>query len=235
MFILLRTPLDLRKQIILPKIFILLLYSMNRCLLVAATEEEIIPFLSACEQKGISPDILVTGVGMVSTAFSMGRKLTQSTYDFALNVGIAGAISKEMKLGEVVFVEEDCLAELGAEDDESFLTIETLGFGKSTFRAIPGEKNDWKRHLKKVIGITVNTVHGNEQSIGNVKDRLTAHVESMEGAAFYYACEQFNLPCAQIRSISNYVERRNRENWKIGLAIKNLNDWLIANADQWCS
>lgn len=153
MFILLRTPLDLRKQIILLKIFILLLYSMNRCLLVAATEEEIIPFLSACEQKGISPDILVTGVGMVSTAFSMGRKLTQSTYDFALNVGIAGAISKEMKLGEVVFVEEDCLAELGAEDDESFLTIETLGFGKSTFRAIPGEKNDWKSHLKKLLAL----------------------------------------------------------------------------------
>lgn len=206
---------------------------MNRCLLVAATAEEISPFLSIYDREGKALDILITGVGMVSTAFSVGRKLAQSTYDFALNVGIAGAISKEMTLGEVVYVEEDCLAELGAEDDESFLTIEDLGFGKSVFRAISGEKNDWKKQLKKVTGITVNKVHGNERSISAIKDRLSAHTESMEGAAFYYACEQFKLPCAQVRSISNYVEKRNKENWKIGLAVKNLNDWLIENMDQW--
>ncbi|MFC6103637.1 futalosine hydrolase [Olivibacter domesticus] len=206
---------------------------MNRCLLVAATAEEISPFLSMYDREGKALDILITGVGMVSTAFSMGRKLAQSRYDFALNVGIAGAISKEMTLGEVVYVEEDCLAELGAEDDDSFLTIEDLGFGKSVFRAISGEKNDLKNQLKKVTGITVNKVHGNERSISAIKGRLSAHIESMEGAAFYYACEQFELPCAQVRSISNYVEKRNKENWKIGLAVKNLNDWLIENMDQW--
>jgi futalosine hydrolase len=27
--------------------------------------------------------------------------------------------------------------------------------------------------------------------------------------------------------VSNYVEKRNRENWKIGLAVKNLNDFAI--------
>lgn len=207
---------------------------MNRCLLVAATAEEVGPFISMCHHKGNVPDILITGVGMVATAFSLGKKLAQSTYDFAINVGIAGAISKELMLGEVVYVEEDCLVELGAEDGESFLTIEELGFGKRTFNAIAREKEQWKQHLRKVSGITVNTVHGNEQSIKNIKNSVSANVESMEGAAFYYVCEQFQLPCAQVRSISNYVERRNKANWKIGLAVKNLNNWLIANVDQWC-
>jgi futalosine hydrolase len=49
----------------------------------------------------------------------------------------------------------------------------------------------------------------------------------MEGASFFYACEQAGIPGIQIRSISNLVERRNKENWQIGLAIKNLNNTLI--------
>jgi futalosine hydrolase len=48
----------------------------------------------------------------------------------------------------------------------------------------------------------------------------------MEGAAVFYACEQEGMPCAQIRAISNYVERRNKASWQVDLALKNLNDWL---------
>ena len=36
-------------------------------------------------------------------------------------------------------------------------------------------------------------------------------------------CEEFNIPCMQIRSISNKIEKRNRENWDLDLAIINLN------------
>ena len=37
-------------------------------------------------------------------------------------------------------------------------------------------------------------------------------------------CKNYNIPCIQIRSISNKVEKRNKENWNLPLAIKNLND-----------
>jgi len=49
----------------------------------------------------------------------------------------------------------------------------------------------------------------------------------MEGAAVLYCCEQLGIPCLQIRSVSNYVEPRNRNNWEIALAISNLNKWAI--------
>ena len=45
----------------------------------------------------------------------------------------------------------------------------------------------------------------------------------MEGAACFMACEQFDIPCIQIRAISNKVEKRNTENWNLDLAISNLN------------
>ena len=72
-------------------------------------------------------------------------------------------------------------------------------------------------------GITVNTVHGNNQSISEIIARLNPEVESMEGAAVFKVCEEFNIPCLQIRSVSNSVEKRNRNNWDLDLAIKNLN------------
>jgi futalosine hydrolase len=63
-------------------------------------------------------------------------------------------------------------------------------------------------------------------------------IESMEGAAFFYACRQLNVPCLQIRAVSNYVEKRNRDNWHIGLAIKNLNkfamSWLTDHCNYSC-
>jgi futalosine hydrolase len=35
------------------------------------------------------------------------------------------------------------------------------------------------------------------------------------------------IPCAQIRAVSNFIEKRNRDNWNIALAIKNLNETAI--------
>ena len=172
-------------------------------------------------------EILITGVGMVATAFALGRHLAINDYDLAINLGIAGSVDRNIELGEVVEIKEDILAELGAEDDADFIPIDKLGFGTGMF--YPGtclaELNGNHFNLKRVKAITVNTVHGNEATIKRISDRLNPQLESMEGAAFFYACEQFNIPSLQIRAVSNYVEKRNRDNWKIGLAIKNLNNF----------
>ena len=45
----------------------------------------------------------------------------------------------------------------------------------------------------------------------------------MEGAVIFKICKEFDIPCMQIRSISNKIERRNIEHWDINMAIKNLN------------
>ena len=43
----------------------------------------------------------------------------------------------------------------------------------------------------------------------------------MEGLAFYYVLKLINKPSIEIRSISNYVEKRNKNNWDIPAAIAN--------------
>jgi len=192
-----------------------------RVLVVAATEFEVEGLIQESGIKNQDLKVLITGAGMVATAFAMGKHLAENKYDLVINLGICGSFDREIALGDVLEIVEDDLAELGAEDDEDFITIEKLGFGESSFRAtypLPEKFN-----LKKVNAVTVNTVHGNDASIKRLSTRINAQLESMEGAAFFYACREAGVSSLQIRAVSNYVEKRNRDAWQIGLAIKNLN------------
>lgn len=197
-------------------------------LVVAATKEEISPLIAHFnlrETEFIETanfDVLITGVGMTATAFSLGQYLAEK-YTLVLNVGIAGSFERTIQLGQVVNVTKDVFAELGAENDDEFITINDLGFGNNTFTSTA----NLVVNLRSVDAITVNKVHGNSISIEKTIKNFNPKVESMEGAAVFYACQKIGLPCLQIRSISNYVEPRTRANWRIDLAIKNLNDWLI--------
>ena len=198
-----------------------------RVLVVAATEPEVSGLNQESRIRNQDIEFLITGVGMVATAFALGRHLTMHQYDLAVNLGIAGSFDQDITLGEVVEVVEDNLSELGAEDGEEFLTIESMGFGQSKFHSTVALSDYGNFDLKKVTAITVNTVHGHEPSIKKLNRRLQPQLESMEGAAFFYACKQAGVPCLQIRAVSNYVEKRNRDAWQIGLAIKNLNSFAL--------
>jgi len=85
--------------------------------------------------------------------------------------------------------------------------------------------------LPAVRGITVNTAHGNERSIAAVVRRFQPQVESMEGAAFMYACLIHDLPFAQVRAVSNIVERRNRQAWRVADAISALSTVAMTLVD----
>ena len=215
-----------------------------RILFVAATSFEVEKLISdfgfriSDSGKGVyhSPltthySLLITGVGMVATAYALGRELATNPYDMAINLGIAGSFDRDIALGDLVEITEDAIAELGAEDDETFLPISQMGFGESTFKATENLANLFNNpslyNLRQAAAITVNTVHGNEGSIQKIQTRLTPQTESMEGAAFFYACKEAGVPCLQIRAVSNYVEKRNRDAWQIGLAVKNLNTFAV--------
>ena len=181
-----------------------------KILLVAATNQEIKKDLFS------SKDILITGVGMLNTTLNLTAKLISTNYDLVINMGVAGSFNSDIKIGNVVEVVEDIFSEIGFEDGGSFSEFTDFDI-ENRF------KSEGRTNLKKVKGITVNTVHGNKKSISEVVSRLNPDIESMEGAACFMVCNNFSIPCIQIRSISNKVEKRNTENWDLPLAIENLN------------
>jgi len=164
---------------------------------------------------------LVTGVGMVSTAIAVTKELSKNHYDLVINVGVAGSFNRSLELGTVVEVNEDFLSELGAQDGNRFLSPLEMDLDMDYQVRMPDRTN-----LSKVRGITVNTVHGDDLSIMKIVHRLNPQVESMEGAACMLACKAADVPCVQIRAISNFVEKRNKSNWNIPLAIQQLNKEL---------
>ena len=225
-----------------------------RILIVAATAFEIRPladklplisheseFLTTHLHNRSTVDILIPGVGMVLTAWHLGKLLASRKYDFAINAGIAGAFDLNMKIGSVVNVTEDCITELGAEDGDNFISIFDLGLMDPDQLPYRGGrlvnttkiKSSVVDGLPSVVGSTVNTIHERRTGgqadgrTGGRADERSIDVESMEGAAFLYGCLSENIPCVQVRSISNYIEERDKSRWNVKLALDNLNKTLL--------
>lgn len=216
-----------------------------RVLLVAATSFEIAPTYEwlqlKCQQIGnhqfkkdfLEVQVLITGVGIPLTAYALTKALqTSKSYDLLINAGIAGALNPNLEIGQVLQVISDEFADLGVEEaDGSFTSMHALDL-------LPANQYPFTRgkllnphadasFLPSVKAISVNKVHGYPASIEGLKKNYKADIESMEGAAFFYVCLMEQVKFLQIRSISNYVEARNRDNWNIPLALQQLNEVLV--------
>jgi futalosine hydrolase len=222
-------------------------------LIVAATAAEIDPLLAAlkprsnsdtrlrsCTRANHDVDVLMTGVGMVATAAWSSRVMATAEYDVALNLGVCGSFDPEIAAGAVVQVMSEELPEMGAEADDAFLTLHDLKLlARDDFPFVDGRLMNAEpptigalQQLPRVHGITVNTVHGRDSSIAALRQRCEPQVETMEGAAFMYSCLIRGIPFAEIRAVSNVVEKRNRTSWKLGEAIDNLNSAALRIIDQ---
>ena len=194
-------------------------------LVVAATKEEIVHTIPFLEENDVP--YLITGVGMVSTTYTLTKALQTNKPDLLIQVGIGGILDANAALGTVYQIETDEIFELGAEDQENFISVEQLGFGKHRFTERVPSLSKALPVVPKAHGITVNKVHGSEESVRMLLSRYSnSVVESMEGSALFFVSEQEQIPALQFRAISNYIEPRNRASWQIGLAVKNMNAFL---------
>ena len=187
-----------------------------------------------------SIEILLTGVGMVLSTYWLTKILSKRKYDMVINAGIAGALNHALEIGTVVNVVEDSFPETGSESENGFLSIFELSLlNKDEFPFKNGILCNEKLILSELVnllpavkGITVNTVHGKTDSIRELKARVQADVESMEGAAIMMVCLIEEIPFFQIRAISNYVEPRDFTSWNIPMAVSNLNKYLLLILDE---
>lgn len=217
-----------------------------KILVTAATEAEIALSIKhiASLAKEVQPLVFelgaheihfaATGVGMVASAYNLTRLLAKNSYDFAIQGGIAGSFNRDIPTGEVLLVRSDRFARLGAEDGEGFIDIFDMGLiapdvPPFTNKALdnPIHKEHYNISLPEANALTVHTVTGSDATTQNLLQQYNCDLESMEGAVFHYICLSENIPFAQIRAVSNYVERRNRAAWQMDEAVINLNKHLV--------
>ncbi len=215
-------------------------------LIVSATAKEIaplervlkqhfVPFEEDTYQRGeLQVSLLRTGVGLPLTAFALGQVLAVRRFDLAIQAGIAGALNRELELGEVVQVVAERFADLGVEERDGRFTdvyeLDLIPADQAPFQQgwLHNEAAAQFDFLPKARGVSVNIVHGHAPSIEAFRNKYRADVETMEGASFFYACLLKDQPFLEIRAISNYVEARDRSNWKVAEAIDSLNQALVA-------
>ncbi len=216
---------------------------MKKVYLFAATQFEILPTLQHLEENfskksffeysknGLSIFPVVTGIGSMLTALALSRTNKISEADMIVNAGVAGSFNKALNIGTVVEVVEDRFADLGVEEvDGQFTDVFEMDLmNKDQFPFENGIlKNEGMTNHQRVSGITVNKVHGTQESIAKITKKYSPEIETMEGAAFFYTAKIMDIKALQLRAISNFVEPRNKENWDLEKAIKYLNEALIA-------
>lgn len=180
----------------------------------------------------LSIKVQVIGVGMVNTSLRSSRLIQEFQPDLCILMGVAGTFKDSLDIGTVVNVIEESYGDLGAEDAEgNFLSIFDLGLAEAdqfpfTNKKLANQSKDFA-FLKKVRSISLNTSSGFTPNIEKLKALYDVDIENMEGAAFFQTCLEYKVPFLEIRSISNKVESRNKENWNLALAIENLNNILL--------
>jgi len=204
------------------------------CLIVAATPIEVTPFLGYFKSSNIKNiDVLITGIGLTATTYSLMRQLRLKKPDLIIQAGVGGCFDTSIPLGKVVVVKQEAIA------DQSVIELNQL---KTLFdlKLVPQDqypfKKGWlvnnfevlkKTTLKKVKGISVNEITTSKQKVKFYTETFSPVVESMEGAALHYVCLMEKIPFIQLRAVSNYIAERNKKNWNMKESITNLNKEII--------
>ncbi len=198
-------------------------------LAVAATEMEMMPLNRMTAGAESSFLTLVTGVGPVAAALQLTRFICRQDGQVRgiVNFGVAGAYVQIQGLQianllDVCLAEREVAGDFGVSygDDMDYLPKELTG--RITFdvdrslllqAGLIMQRNGLSPHLGTFV--TVNAVSGTRARGENLRQQWQGLCENMEGASIARVAETFALPFLEVRAISNMVEDRNPQNWRL--------------------
>lgn len=201
-------------------------------LLTVATENEIKPlqhFLAAADRV----EVLVTGMGPVRAAASLGSCLGRRGGEVVavVNIGVAGAyVDSGPDLLDICLAQQEFLGDFGIcmpDKIQDFSPELTKGdmpmlFNKELISGCADRLQDHDVACKTVNFVTVNCASGSRRRGDLLRDKFAAGCENMEGAAVAMVCNAFNIPCVEMRCVSNMVLDRDVSSWKLNAAIEKI-------------
>jgi|SRR4030095_3740238 len=204
-------------------------------LLIAATAKEIAPFFEYYRntKRAQDIDILITSIGLTAATYHLLKQINLKRPELVIQAGVAGCFDEKLPLGEVVVVKKEAIADQSVIELNQLKTpfdLELLPYDQFPFTKgwlVNNHELLEKTTLKKVRSISVNEITTSMQRVKFYQDVFKPVTESMEGAALHYTCLMEKIPFIQLRSISNYITERNKENWDMKQSILNLNKELI--------
>jgi len=189
--------------------------------------------------NGLQVTFHVSGVGILSTCYSLTKVIFEQKPDLIIQAGIAGSFDTTITLGSVVAVKEEFVGDLGVEENGLFndvfdMKLEDENAFPYTQRKLvnPHLSKFNLLQLDEVTGLTINEISTRGKRIEQLKSKYNPVIESMEGAALHYVGLQMQVPFIQIRAISNYLGERDKVKWRFNEAFENLSNTLLQYIDQ---
>ncbi len=150
------------------------------CLIVSATAREISPFLDYYKDtKLTNTDVLVTGIGLTATTYSLTKQLCIKRPDIIIQAGVGGCFDSEIQLGSVLAIKQEAIADQGVIELDQLKTLFDL-------KLVPQNQNPFSKgwlvnkseilkkvKLKKVRGVSVNEITTSKQKLRFYKEILT--------------------------------------------------------------
>lgn len=177
---------------------------------------------------------LVTGIGLVNTAWAVTKHILTEKPDLAIQAGVAGSFSPLFPPATVVTVKEDLIADLGVMENEEWKDIYDMSLADPHLPPVNNKRyiNPHfslleKLPLRQVKAVSVNEITTSPDRTHAYIQKYCPVVESMEGAAFHKVCLEEQVPFVQIRAVSNFIGERDKSTWKLPEAIARLNENVI--------
>ncbi len=201
-------------------------------LLAVATENEIKPlqqFLGTVDRV----EVLVTGMGPVAAAVSLGRYLARqgAGIDGVLNIGVAGGyVDSGPTMLDVCMAQQEFLGDFGIcvpDGIQDFAPGLAAASMPSLCKNVLSVRfadylEEHNMGCKSVNFVTVNCSSGTRKRGDFLRDKFVAGCENMEGAAVAMVCDAFNIAWVEMRCVSNMVQDRDIGNWQLTAAIEKI-------------
>ncbi|REE91307.1 futalosine hydrolase [Paenibacillus taihuensis] len=210
---------------------------LGRVLIVTAVDAERDAVLRGL-QGNDRFDVVAAGVGPAAAAAGTAAKLASAgtgagawAYRLVISAGIAGGFPGRAPIGSLVVATDIIAADLGVETPDGFASVDELGFGSSRIAADARLASALAAKLGGEAGLTVSTgpvltvttATGTAATAAEHERRVPgAAAEAMEGFGVATAAQQAGVPALELRAISNAVGPRDRDAWRIGDALRAL-------------
>lgn len=165
----------------------------------------------------------------METALRLTRFLceTEKRVHAIVHFGIGGAYLQpggnlQPELLDICFAEQEVAGDLGICLPDGMEYLDQSLTGDLACRLDPGLLDLGQKILRSFgrpcfsgVFVTVNAATATRHRGEMLRSRWQGLCENMEGAAVARVCREFAIPCLELRSISNYVEDRKPENWRL--------------------
>jgi len=184
---------------------------------------------------------IITGPGSVNTVQSLSAAIETARPSLIIQTGCAGAFRESgLNIGDIGIATEEIDIQLGIEAENDSLPLNELPF--STIKSNEIDlKNRYPLDIKfvnqaletltkvfegKSIGVmkgpfvTVSTITATETRAKNIYKHYSPCMEVMEGAGAAHLAIHYDIPFLEIRSVSNFVGKRDKSYWDLPIAFE---------------